>query len=982
MFANLATPVTACPDEFVLLAMASGTLAMDQFASVDEHLDQCASCSQIIGALGVELSATLRSGLAHELRAGSKLKNYRLVALLGEGAHGQVWRAMDERLDREIAVKILHSELQRNVLLRERAEREARALAKLSHPNVVTVYSVEDTENVLFLTIEFVRGQTLREWLQATPAPSPRAVYGVLLDAARGLQAAHLAGLVHRDFKPDNVLVGDDGRTRVTDFGLAKTTLEQDSGSDSASLDDSPASLTLTGSIVGTPAYMPLEQLLGKVVDARADVFSFAVTLWEALFKTRPFVGETVGHLRAALSGEPIIVNSTVPKLLQQTLLRSLQADPAKRPADMTPIVVALEQALSPRSHATILSVSAAAIGVLAIAGFAFAMHASRATKAPCQSDGASPLLSVQVRRDIERTIQLLPRSQQPQLRLRVEALGVYQQQLNSESLRNCRATFVTHSQSMQALDLRGACLRRVEMTYARTVTTLRTSEYAVAARALALIDELPSADECADATRLSTSLGLPTDQAARALVARIEDDASAVDPLMTAGQFAAAVSRSGELLERADTAHWATLQARMQRLHAQALQRAGQFVLAAQQARAAVLIAERVRDDRTAAAAWLIYLAALGAQGQWDQSLASMDLADAAIRRWQDPRMLSTLAMIKGLALTNAGDLDAAEAALNMALNERERTSQPLSPVLSALGNLARARGRYDQALLHHQRALALDRIRLGDAHPDVAEDRHNIGGDLRRLRRYPEAREQYLLALQITRDSIGAGAAQTGLTENSLGLLGLESDSLADAAGRFERAREILQRLQHPELSLVLANSALVAIAQGNPAQAVRLSTDALALEQRAQPGSPLRDARISKVLGKALLAQHEPAQARVHLLRAIALCSAPGLQNVRDFADILEEARLLLPPDQPTATRSVRAPELTVRRGASITTDAPPTAAETPASSSPTQQVAARAESAPDAGSHRLSVPVQQPPVISGSGGYLPAQQWRSE
>src|SRR5262249_15380853 len=213
--------------------------------------------------------------------------------------------------------------------------REAQALAKLSHPHVLTVYQVGAVGDQIFIATELIDGTTLRAWL-AAERPPWRDVVDAFVRAGRGLAAAHRAGLVHRDFKPDNVLRGNDGRILVTDFGLAGVTGERLDG-DSA---ESPATarLTATGAVLGTPRYMAPEQHAGDKVDARADQFSFCVALFEALFGAYPFAGDSLAALRESVrSGNvrPIADRRRVPRRIVAAVRRGLARDPAARFADM-----------------------------------------------------------------------------------------------------------------------------------------------------------------------------------------------------------------------------------------------------------------------------------------------------------------------------------------------------------------------------------------------------------------------------------------------------------------------------------------------------------------------------------------------------------------------------------------------------------------------------------------------------------------------
>ncbi len=216
------------------------------------------------------------------LGAGTMAGRYRLIERIGRGGFGVVYRATDTELGRDVALKLLHADGKSAgapVLLRE-----AQAMARLQHPHIVTVYDVGTlADGQLFVAMELVDGASLRRWLEEQPR-STKEIVRVFVDAGTGLAAAHDAGVVHRDFKPDNVLVGRDGVARVADFGLASS--------------PSP-STDVTASGGGTPRYMPLEQVAGVAADARMDQFSFAVALWEALTGSHPFGDGTLVERRA-----------------------------------------------------------------------------------------------------------------------------------------------------------------------------------------------------------------------------------------------------------------------------------------------------------------------------------------------------------------------------------------------------------------------------------------------------------------------------------------------------------------------------------------------------------------------------------------------------------------------------------------------------------------------------------------------------------
>ena len=289
-----------------------------------------------------------------ELGRGDAVGRYLVLGKVGAGGMGVVYGGYDPELDRKVALKLLHvGDGSGPTAHQERARliREAQSMARLADPNVVTVHDVGEHEGQVFVAMEYVEGSTLTEWV--AKGRSRREVLDAFVQAGRGLAAAHAKGLVHRDFKPDNVMVeaGPSPRVRVMDFGLA---LPLEVGSTAASDPSLPAStsatgLTRAGAIVGTPAYMAPEQWHGEVADARSDQFAFCVSLWEALHGQRPFAGEDLFELATAVTeGRLADVRGTaVPARLTRVLRRGLASDPDARFEDMDALLAELDP--SPR---------------------------------------------------------------------------------------------------------------------------------------------------------------------------------------------------------------------------------------------------------------------------------------------------------------------------------------------------------------------------------------------------------------------------------------------------------------------------------------------------------------------------------------------------------------------------------------------------------------------------------------------------------
>ncbi|HUH01882.1 MAG TPA: serine/threonine-protein kinase, partial [Kofleriaceae bacterium] len=308
-----------CPDDTTLVELVGGHLDAAAVGRLDEHLDDCGECRQVVAAL---------AGGA-ELGRGAQLGRYMIVDVLGTGAMGLVYEAYDPTLHRRVAIKVLRPGAE---MPRDRLVREARALARLAHPNVVTVYEVGDAGDAVFVAMELVDGESLRAWMQARPRTASE-VREVFAQAAAGLAAAHAADLVHRDVKPDNIIVGGDGRVRVTDFGLARAGGTREA----AVLDEDLAldrTISRTGAVLGTPAYMAPEQLRGEDADARSDQFGLCVAMFEALYGERPFAGDDVPALRErVLAGRPAPApaEARVPRWLDAAVRRGISLDPAHR---------------------------------------------------------------------------------------------------------------------------------------------------------------------------------------------------------------------------------------------------------------------------------------------------------------------------------------------------------------------------------------------------------------------------------------------------------------------------------------------------------------------------------------------------------------------------------------------------------------------------------------------------------------------------
>jgi hypothetical protein len=370
-------------DDNAASEFVSGSLPPSAVGKVEGHLAGCRECRALVAALAADpgddsnaatfrherLSASQVGELPRKtLAIGDRVGRYLVLSAIGAGGMGVVFAAYDPQLDRKIALKLLRSGLAVSSKdARTRLRREAQAIAQLSHPNVVSVYDVGTTDDGdLYIAMEFVEGDTLTSWLRKYPR-TWREIIDVFLQAARGLWSAHGVGLLHRDFKPDNVLVGSDSRVRVTDFGLARSVLAPDEAAQARpEMTALNIALTATGTVLGTPRYMPPEQMTGPDLDARSDQFSFCVALYEALYGMHPLRdGTSVSMLehgdRALAPPEGL----KIPAAIGRAVLRGLERDRTRR----FPSMGALIDELVPPPRRTPVRYAGAAIAAVLLVG-------------------------------------------------------------------------------------------------------------------------------------------------------------------------------------------------------------------------------------------------------------------------------------------------------------------------------------------------------------------------------------------------------------------------------------------------------------------------------------------------------------------------------------------------------------------------------------------------------------------------------------
>jgi serine/threonine protein kinase/tetratricopeptide (TPR) repeat protein len=696
----------------------------------DDPVDSAATTAAAdgsVGSLGSLLREVARTGPGEvDLAPGTLIAGqYRLGQPLGRGGMGVVYEASDERLHRTVAIKVGAA---RSASALARLEREAAALAKLAHPNVVVVHQVGEHDGRVFLAMEYVGGGTARTWLARQPR-TWRAIVLLYAAAGDGLAAAHAAGLIHRDFKPDNLLVGDDDRPRVADFGLVRAILDDD-GALTAASDGAPApTLTATraGAIVGTPAYMPPEQLAGADLDARADQFAFCASLWEALYGARPFAGDTPEQVRAAISSSPPAVGDErrrirgVPRHVVAALRRGLRAERDARWPDLATLVRELRR--DPGAARRRLAWVGGGAALAAAIAVPLTLSAQRGP-APC-GDGPTLIAAVWSPTRAAPLRKLLA-SEWSSLAPRLDA---YARAWATSHRDACRATRVARSQSEDLLDRRMRCLARARTQLDAVLTALATPGAEARAGALGALELLPDLTVCADVAALAKEVAPPADPAARArvdLAERLLATARAAE--LDRGHLDP-VGKGQRAVEAARASGWAPVVARALTTHGNIAAEAGDDTAGLAAFREAATLALGAGADGAAAYALADLASGLALEDRPGEAALALDLARALAAGTGDRYVVRRAESASVTVASRASRHDDALATLRELIAQTARDpdappSWPASDQYNLAAELANA-GRYQEAASAAERAVALGVAHWGFRHPTVARYR-----------------------------------------------------------------------------------------------------------------------------------------------------------------------------------------------------------------------------------------------------------------
>ena len=903
-----------CPAENTWLGYLAGHLDDPSFVAVESHLDGCPSCQLLYAGLarrdgagtpaiggarpGAVPGAVLSAGRALDLAPGTRVGRYLILGPLGSGGMGVVYRAFDPELDRPIALKLVGlaglgpGAEQAGV----RLQREARTLARLSHPNVVTVHDVGSFEDHVFVAMEFVAGATLRSWLGARQR-RPREVIAVFLAAGAGLAAAHRLGIVHRDFKPENVMVSDDGRVRVLDFGLARSVASAVSHAGARrSAEAAAAHWTLDGAIVGTPAYMAPEQDAGEKIDARTDQYSFCAAIYEALYGRLPHAGDTYVEMadkrRVGVVETPAIRG--VSGRVRRALSTGLRVEPAERHRDMDALLAELGAQRWTRRR-----IAAGALAMVAVAaGWAgWTIHrAPPGVAATCAQASAEVERAWNPARRARVVASLSAAPSGGRAIAERVAAGVdgWAAEWSRERRAVCESAVRGVDDEDEQVADRLQCLdRRLTATDAILHVFTEALEPEIARRAIAIIDELPPPSGCAALARPAVSQQQKETwkpsirdlvQAQVALAGGKPDEAERL--------ASAAVERSREIRQKEPLAAALLLRGKAEIAR-------GEYATGRATLREAILAAAEVNEEGFVVDAWFEIIAALAFRErrldhELDEAIFGAELAvrglpvddpDTDARRAGLAYWIGSVRMLQG-------DSDGALEYLHRSILEwtaagADKHRVDIAAVENSLGMAHSYRGEWAAARRYFDRSLATWET-LGQGNANIGITIGNLGDLDARQRLDDKARAELLRAARALEAAGEAGRPHMAETLVQLGSLEARTGRCKDAEALLARAREMATALQGADSGLVgasLIGTGLCQLADGRARDAVVTLERARALVAGFPPTLTLR-ADADFALARALWQAGMRARARELAERArVDLARIPGARAARD-------------------------------------------------------------------------------------------------
>lgn len=805
-----------------------------------------------------------------------RIGRYRVLERLGQGGMGEVLRATDPELGRDVAIKLVRGRSAADDTEQQVLVAEARTLARLSHPNIVQVYDVGTHEGHVFLAMELVVGQTLHRWLSREPRPGWREILEAFLDAGRGLAAAHAAGVVHGDFKPGNVMIAADGRARVFDFGLARQMMLTAAQVEPASVtQSSDANLEV---VRGTPTFMAPEQMLGQELTPATDQFSFCVALHLGLFKVAPFDGDTLHSRRknvttgafrpAQLAG--------VPPALRRVILRGLSSSPDDRHPSMDALLLALERVRG-RRRRWILGGGVAAGATATIVGLA--LTANRASTGSCDHGAVrSAAVWTPARRDaVLAAFGAQDKAYANEGAARVTAiLDAYVTTWNDEHRRACEAA----RDDDRKLDAQMACLADDLVDLDASIAVLEAADEVVVKRGAAIAAGLPAPTLCLEGALATTA---PRDE----WTVGIRERTAAGRAASRAGHYRDAIEILTTVMDEPGITARPDLHSAAALLLAEAYEFNGERARSLPLFREAIALTAEAQDPVAEARGWIHLARVASADAQFDEATSALKQGELLVSRLREsgsvPRgkirdLVADLGLNAGVVEIGRADYAAAIARLEAGLaiaNEGGVAQERLAGLLNNLGVAHGLQGEHELAREYFGRAAEAKLVLYGPGHPDVATCRlneavsyHNSGDPQRAVELLTDVIAIREAALGPMHPELATAYNGIATSHNALG-------HLDEALAIYRKALAIREKAlgaDHQNTALLRNNIADVLLKQGHPEEAARYVEEALAHLQRKLGDDHPLTAYAWHTLGEVRLAQGQPAAAVEPLERVL--------------------------------------------------------------------------------------------------------------
>ncbi len=897
----------ACPDETDLAGFVQGTLDGPLADEIETHIDGCDRCAHVVAELvrifddsvggpsdqglptleGLKTESSL-DGEDDEhsrptLPAGAEVGRYRVLECIGFGGMGVVYSAYDPELDRRVALKVLRAssgsvdETRRNA----RLLREAKVMAKLSHPNVIVVHDVGSFEERVFLAMEFVDGTTLARWMRAKERRW-KDVRDVFLAAGGGLAAAHEAGLVHRDFKPDNVLIGDDGRVRVTDFGLARFRDEsieqsvQEAGllaggapGMAGGLSPTLATLTKTGVLVGTPAYMAPEQYSGGSVTGATDQFSFCVALYEALYGERPFPGRTLAELatNVCLGKRRPLGDANVPSRIRDAILRGLSVDPEKR----FPSMQALLAILGRRPTRALRRWAMVGVPtVVAAVSLWWDAKPAEAGAPLCRKDGAMKVLwnkSAQARlSDAFEAIE--DPLAAPAGARAVESLDAY-----AKGWSEARETVCNADADPAGGVVQRHCLMRARSRFEALLGVLESADSALVQGSLRAMGALPDPTQCTSGSLAAANLVPLPPLALEEQVAAARAELDRVRALSTAGKVAEASEGLEVVRATVEAIDYVPLKAELLYLEGFVRVPEGRYRDAKKALEEAAMLGVESHHRSVAADAWgrLVFLET-NYFGDYDAAHRAVRMARAELKALGDPpHSLGVLrAHEAGLAIKEERYEEALATYEELLESPFSKDELKRADVLINLVNVHVEMGAWSKATAAAREYVDIYEQAFGQTHANLVLGYYNLGFVHYAMDDLAAAIEPLQTSIRIGLEVLPPNHPDVGAAYSALGSVFMDLQRYPEAVEAFGNARDTvgdsreLSPSQRADVDLALAESMVKA---GDLEGAEEL----LAGVVGTHPSKPSPDV---DVMGRLYAAQGDLARAKGNLAEAQAL------------------------------------------------------------------------------------------------------------